>query len=199
MPTCGRPLAASLVLPALIAVVGCSVQSGNGADSGRTTQRGAPPVTATPAAEDKGAVCALMPLQDVAKIVNPALARQKKVTGPPSMSPDYSMCHYLWPGFPNVQVGIELTNFEPVKRARESFAIQRAMEAKNETIHDFSDLPGYGDSAYVADSYADFSAGVSVLTGTYILRTIVGEGEQPFDFRVGLAKALAQEVLKRHH
>ncbi|GAC1456104.1 MAG: hypothetical protein PVSMB1_05700 [Gemmatimonadaceae bacterium] len=156
------------------------------------------PGRASSSHDEKNAVCALMPLADVAKILAPALAMQRPGPGAPSEKADYSMCHYDFPGKPKVLSGIELTDFQTVDRARDAFRAQHDMNAqRTDVIHSLADLAGYGDVAFVTDEPGIYSAGVSVRTGSFILRTIVGVDDQPFSFRLPLAEALAKEVLRR--
>ena len=190
-----------LMLFTLAGFSGCSRQSQNSAVNEDRTQTGASPaVPVTPAAtrEDKNAVCALMPLGDVAKILAPALALQRPGPGAPAMRADYSMCHYSFPGEPRVGAGIELTDFQSTALAADAFRAQREMNAKRaDVIRELADLGGYGDAAFVADEPGVYSAAVSIRTGTFILRTVVGVDEQPFSFRLPLAEGLAKEVLRR--
>ncbi len=190
-----------LMLFAVAGFVGCAKGAGNGAvDEGRTQTAASPTARATPAAtrDDKNAVCALMPLADVTKLLAPALAMQRPGPGAPEMGPDYAMCHYSFPGVPKVAAGIELTDFETVARATDAFRAQRDMNGKRtDVIRELADLAGYGDAAFVADEPGIFSAGVTVRTGSFILRTVVGVDEQPFSFRLPLAEGLAKEVLRR--
>jgi hypothetical protein len=184
---------------------GAGAETAKGPQSGATAQRATSPAAQShpggvPTRGSKGEICGLMPLRDVAAIVAPALAMQthKKGEPPPSEGPDYSMCHYDFPGDPRVRVGIELVDFDTPEKARTTFQVEREMYAqRTDAIHDLSDLAGIGDAAFTGDEWAMFSVGVSVLYGPHTLRTIVGVDETPYSFRLPMARTLASEMLKR--
>jgi hypothetical protein len=184
---------------------GARAETAKGLQSGATAQRATSPAAQShpggvPTRGSKGEICGLMPLGDVAAIVAPALATQthKKGEPAPSEHPDYSMCHYDFPGEPRVQAGIELVDFDTPEKARTTFQAEREMNARRtDVIHDLSELAGIGDTAFTADDWANFSAGVSVLHGPHTLRAIVGVDETPYSFRLPMARTLASEMLKR--
>lgn len=152
----------------------------------------APGETATPGAPRSFDICVLVPLADVQRILEPALANQKESQPPVERTSVTGGCSYDFKGDPWVAALVDPADFSAEADARASYANQRETILSQRTGHDLS---GLGDEAFVADEA--YRAGIRLRSGTLVLMVVVRVDEADFDFRTDLATKLAKLVLER--
>lgn len=153
------------------------------------TAPGATPTSGLPRSFD---ICALVPLADVEKILEPALAGQEDSQPPVERKSVTGGCSYDFRGDPWVAALIDPADFASEDDARASYRGQRDEILSQRTGHDLS---GLGEEAFVSDE--GYNAGIRLRSGTLVLMVVVRVDDAAFDFRTDLATKLAKLALER--
>lgn len=187
----GRILA---LIVALAAVAGCGATTtapptSSPAVGPSPTAPGATPTAGLPRSFE---TCALVPLADVQRILEPALAGQEESQPPVERKSGTGGCSYDFKGDPWVQALVDPADFATEDDARASYRNERDVILSQRTGHD---LDGLGEEAFVADEA--YRAGIRLRSGTLVLMVVVRVDDADFDFRTDLATNLAKLALER--
>lgn len=182
------------LVAALTVVAGC-------ATAATAPPASSPPAQPTPSAPSETPtsglprtfdVCSVLPLADVQRILEPALAGQKESQPPVERKSGTGGCSYDFKGDPWVQALVDPADFATEDDARASYQNDRDVILSQRTGHDLS---GLGEEAFVSDEA--YNAGIRLRSGTLVLMVVVRVDDADFDFRTDLAAKLAKLALER--